>query len=51
MIYGEMIIGLPGSGKTTYIKYKKDFLYSRNIYTVNLDPGNILKIKKDDKKS
>ncbi|ELA46084.1 hypothetical protein VCUG_02419 [Vavraia culicis subsp. floridensis] len=39
MIYGELIIGLPGSGKTTYVKYKKEYLAGRNVYTVNLDPG------------
>lgn len=49
MIYGELIIGLPGSGKTTYIKHKKDFLSCRNIYTVNLDPG-IQEVKVDENK-
>ncbi|ELQ74144.1 putative Uncharacterized protein family, ATP binding protein [Trachipleistophora hominis] len=39
MIYGELIVGLPGSGKTTYLKYKKNYLAGRNVYTVNLDPG------------
>lgn len=41
MIYGEMIIGMPGVGKTTYIKEKKNLLSNRNIFTVNLDPGYI----------
>lgn len=45
MIYGELIVGLPGSGKTTYIKEKKTFLSDRNIYTVNLDPGCVDDVK------
>lgn len=40
MIYGEIIIGAPGSGKSTYVNFKKDALQDRKIFTVNLDPGN-----------
>lgn len=45
MIYGEIIIGLPGSGKTTYITDKKNFLADRNVFTVNLDPGSLYDTK------
>lgn len=41
MIYGEIIMGLPGSGKTTYIAKKKELLVGRKLFTVNLDPGCI----------
>ena len=40
--FGQLIIGAPGSGKTTYIKSMKDF-YSqcgRKTLTINLDPAN-----------
>ena len=40
--FGQLIIGAPGSGKTTYIKSMKDF-YSqcgRKTVTINLDPAN-----------
>ncbi|KAF7683411.1 GPN-loop GTPase 2 [Astathelohania contejeani] len=40
MQYGEIIIGPPGSGKTTYVKFKKDLLSQRNPFLINLDPGN-----------
>ncbi|KAM0688191.1 hypothetical protein COBT_000557 [Conglomerata obtusa] len=40
MLYGEIIIGPPGSGKSTYTRYKKDILKDRNVFTVNLDPGS-----------
>lgn len=39
-MYGEIIIGPPGAGKSTYVLYKKKVLPERNIFTVNLDPGN-----------
>lgn len=39
-MYGEIIIGPPGSGKSTYVQYKKEVLKDRNPYTINLDPGN-----------
>ena len=40
--FGQLIIGAPGSGKTTYIKAMKEF-YSqcgRKALTINLDPAN-----------
>ncbi|TBU20452.1 putative GPN-loop GTPase [Hamiltosporidium tvaerminnensis] len=40
MAFAEVIIGPPGGGKTTYILRKKEFLKNRNLYIVNLDPGN-----------
>ncbi|EJW05125.1 hypothetical protein EDEG_00772 [Edhazardia aedis USNM 41457] len=40
MIYGEIIIGPPGSGKSTYVQYKKELLKDRNVVSINLDPGN-----------
>ncbi|TBU18464.1 ATP-binding protein [Ordospora colligata] len=40
MKYAEIIIGPPGSGKSTYVASKKDTLAHRNPFIVNLDPGN-----------
>ncbi|WEL38887.1 GPN-loop GTPase 2 [Encephalitozoon hellem] len=40
MKYAEVIIGPPGSGKSTYVMCKKEWLAHRSPYTVNLDPGN-----------
>ena len=40
--FGQLIIGAPGSGKTTYIKSMKEF-YSqcgRKALSINLDPAN-----------
>ena len=40
--FGQLIIGPPGSGKTTYIKSMKEF-YSqcgRKTLSINLDPAN-----------
>lgn len=34
------MIGPPGSGKSTYVQYKKRVLKERSIFTINLDPGN-----------
>ncbi|KRH93540.1 putative ATP binding protein [Pseudoloma neurophilia] len=41
MVFGEIVIGMPGSGKTTYIAKKRELLKERNIFTVNLDPGGV----------
>ncbi|AFN83219.1 putative ATP binding protein [Encephalitozoon romaleae SJ-2008] len=40
MRYAEVIIGPPGSGKSTYVMSKKAWLSHRNPYIINLDPGN-----------
>ncbi|KCZ76989.1 hypothetical protein H311_02004 [Anncaliia algerae PRA109] len=39
MIFGEIVIGPPGSGKTSYILKKRQIL-KRKCMTINLDPGN-----------
>lgn len=36
----EVVIGPPGSGKTSYVLSKRLALAHRRPYTVNLDPGN-----------
>jgi GPN-loop GTPase len=41
MKYCEIVIGPPGSGKSTYVQKKYDSVKHRNPYLVNLDPGNI----------
>lgn len=40
--FGQMVIGPPGSGKTTYIKEMKKYYenFQRRIISVNLDPAN-----------
>lgn len=40
--FGQIIIGAPGSGKTTYIKTMKDFYTkcNRKTMSINLDPAN-----------
>ena len=48
--FGQLIIGPPGSGKTTYIKSMKEF-YSqcgRKTLSINLDPANDNKISSFD---
>lgn len=40
MRYAEVIIGPPGSGKSTYIATKKTSLRHRSPFAMNLDPGN-----------
>ena len=41
-IFGQVIIGPPGSGKSTYCKAMKSFLQGmgRKVAVVNLDPAN-----------
>jgi hypothetical protein len=41
-IFGQVVIGPPGSGKSTYCKAMKEFLTAlgRKVAVVNLDPGN-----------
>lgn len=41
MIYCEIVIGPPGSGKSTYVQKKAEDIKHRNPYLINLDPGNI----------
>ncbi len=40
--YAQLVIGPPGSGKTTYCQAMKTFLSAlgRKVAVVNLDPGN-----------
>lgn len=40
--YGQIILGPPGSGKTTYCNAIRQVLtkYERNVITINLDPAN-----------
>lgn len=42
MIFGQLVIGPPGSGKTTYCKAMGEYVKSlgRKIALVNLDPAN-----------
>lgn len=42
MIFGQLVIGPPGSGKTTYCKAMGDFIkgVGRKVALVNLDPAN-----------
>ncbi len=41
-IFGQIVIGPPGSGKTTYCDGMSQFLkgLGRNVAVVNLDPAN-----------
>ncbi|ODN01220.1 GPN-loop GTPase 2 [Orchesella cincta] len=44
VIYGQLVVGPPGSGKTTYCHKMGDYLKAKfgeaNVKLVNLDPGN-----------
>ena len=42
MIFGQLVIGPPGSGKTTYCKAMGEYIkrLGRKIALVNLDPAN-----------
>lgn len=40
MKYAEIVIGPPGSGKSTYVMNKKASLSHRHPFAINLDPGN-----------
>ncbi|KNC79067.1 hypothetical protein SARC_08524, partial [Sphaeroforma arctica JP610] len=42
MAFSQLVIGPPGSGKTTYCQGMRDFLVSagRTCVIVNLDPAN-----------
>ena len=41
-MYGQILLGPPGSGKTTYCVGMRDFLTSlgRRVYVINMDPAN-----------
>ncbi|KAA3682362.1 uncharacterized protein DEA37_0006179 [Paragonimus westermani] len=41
-LYGQLVIGPPGSGKTTYCAAMTEFLTSigRKVHVINLDPAN-----------
>lgn len=41
-LYGQLVIGPPGSGKTTYCHHINEFYkeLERNVAVVNLDPAN-----------
>ncbi|EQB61313.1 atp binding protein [Vairimorpha apis BRL 01] len=43
MYFCEIVIGPPGSGKSTYVLEKSKKLEHRNLWTINLDPDNINK--------
>lgn len=42
MIFGQLVIGPPGSGKTTYCKAMGEYVkgHGRKVALVNLDPAN-----------
>lgn len=41
-VFGQIVIGPPGSGKTKYCTVMQDFLSNlgRNVFVINLDPAN-----------
>ncbi|KAI6660649.1 GPN-loop GTPase 2 isoform X1 [Oopsacas minuta] len=42
MSYGEIVVGLPGSGKSTFCKFMSEYLSERGrqVEVINLDPAN-----------
>ena len=50
MIFGQIVVGLPGSGKTTYCKRMAEYLQEsgRRVEIVNLDPANQMPPYKSD---
>jgi adenylate kinase family enzyme len=42
MLFGQIVIGPPGSGKTTYCQAIKEYYeyFGRKTLLVNLDPAN-----------
>jgi len=40
--FGQIVIGPPGSGKTTYCFYMKEYYeyFGREVMMINLDPAN-----------
>jgi broad-specificity NMP kinase len=42
VLFGQIVIGPPGSGKTSYCFYMKDYYeyFGREVVMVNLDPAN-----------
>ena len=47
MSFGQLVIGPPGSGKTTYCQAIKEYYeyFGRQTVLVNLDPANDSNIK------
>ncbi|RMZ94640.1 GPN-loop GTPase 2, partial [Brachionus plicatilis] len=41
-VFGQIVIGPPGSGKTKYCTIMQEFLSNlgRNVFVINLDPAN-----------
>jgi predicted PilT family ATPase len=44
VLFGQIVIGPPGSGKTTYCFYMKEYYqyFGREVVLVNLDPANVV---------
>lgn len=42
MLFGQIVIGAPGSGKTTFCFAVKEYLeyFGRQTIVINLDPAN-----------
>lgn len=41
-VFGQLVVGAPGAGKSTFCSAVKQFLQalSRPCFVINLDPGN-----------